>query len=80
AIQNETGYAWKIQLEQSAGAAPEDLDFAEGGGGKPKSGGKEEAEKVPLVRRAMEVLGASIQRVDEGFQPISSNSPDTPGS
>ncbi|MFO0881020.1 MAG: DNA polymerase III subunit gamma/tau [Gemmataceae bacterium] len=28
---------------------------------------KEEAEKVPLVRRAVEVLGASVQRVDEGF-------------
>ena len=28
---------------------------------------KEEVEKIPLIRRAVEVLGATIQRVDEGF-------------
>jgi len=28
---------------------------------------REEAEKVPLVKRALEVLGATLQRVDEGF-------------
>lgn len=28
---------------------------------------REDIEKVPLIRRAMEALGASIQRVDEGF-------------
>jgi DNA polymerase-3 subunit gamma/tau len=28
---------------------------------------REEAEKVPLVKRALDVLGASFQRVDEGF-------------
>jgi DNA polymerase-3 subunit gamma/tau len=28
---------------------------------------REEAEKLPLVQRAIEVLGASLQRVDEGF-------------
>lgn len=33
----------------------------------PRRGAKEEAEKVPLVRRALDVLGATIQRVDEGF-------------
>jgi hypothetical protein len=28
---------------------------------------REEAEKLPLVKQAIEVLGASVQRVDEGF-------------
>ena len=28
---------------------------------------REEAEKLPLVKRAVDVLGATLQRVDEGF-------------
>jgi DNA polymerase-3 subunit gamma/tau len=28
---------------------------------------REEAEKLPLIKRAIDVLGASLQRVDEGF-------------
>jgi DNA polymerase-3 subunit gamma/tau len=33
---------------------------------------REEAEKLPLVKRAIDVLGASFQRVDEGFGVVSS--------
>ncbi len=34
---------------------------------RPRRGAKEEAEKVPLVKRAVEMLGATIQRVDDDF-------------
>jgi DNA polymerase-3 subunit gamma/tau len=33
---------------------------------------REEAEKLPLIKRAIDVLGASFQRVDEGFGIVSS--------
>ncbi|HTU92954.1 MAG TPA: DNA polymerase III subunit gamma/tau [Gemmataceae bacterium] len=33
----------------------------------PRRNPREEAEKLPLVKRAIDVLGASFQRVDEGF-------------
>ncbi len=33
----------------------------------PRRIAREEAEKLPLVKKAIEVLGASLQRVDEGF-------------
>jgi hypothetical protein len=37
---------------------------------------KEDAEKAPLVKRALEVLGAQIVRVDEGFGAPPAASPD----
>ena len=39
---------------------------------KPKVAPKEEAEKVPLVKRSLDILGATIQRVDDGFAQDSS--------
>jgi hypothetical protein len=42
---------------------------------------REEAEKVPLVKRAIEALGASVQRVDEGFgvmPQVGTNADDAP--
>ncbi|MHB1425132.1 MAG: DNA polymerase III subunit gamma/tau [Gemmataceae bacterium] len=43
---------------------------------------REEAEKLPLVKRALDVLGASFQRVDEGFgmlPSVGANAEETPG-
>ncbi len=39
---------------------------------------REEAEKLPLVQRALDVLGAALQRVDEGFGVLP-NVPTNPG-
>src|SRR5262249_2391888 len=33
----------------------------------PRRVAREQAEKLPLVKKAIDVLGASLQRVDEGF-------------
>jgi hypothetical protein len=33
----------------------------------PRRNAREGAEKLPLIKRALDVLGASFQRVDEGF-------------
>jgi hypothetical protein len=42
---------------------------------RPRRNPKEEAEKLPLVKRAVEVLGATIQRVDDNFgSPVDSDS------
>jgi hypothetical protein len=38
-----------------------------------------EALKVPLVKRAVEILGAQLVNVDEGFGGGDSGSPDRPG-
>jgi hypothetical protein len=34
---------------------------------KPVKSAKEEAERIALVKRAKEILGAAVTRVDEGF-------------
>ncbi|HTU23197.1 MAG TPA: DNA polymerase III subunit gamma/tau [Gemmataceae bacterium] len=74
-----TGQPWVLRVESAAAAiAPEGTSQ---GGSAPDSSrspgpaavavtrrnAREEAEKLPLVQRALEVLGASLQRVDEGF-------------
>jgi hypothetical protein len=43
----------------------------------PRRNSKEEAEKEPLVQRALEVLGAQMVRADEGFgtRPPETNLP-----
>jgi DNA polymerase-3 subunit gamma/tau len=78
ALRKATGRPWVLRIEYTAlpagSAGPGRGDPAGLG---PESGApppqpprrntREEAEKLPLIRRAMEVLGASVQRVDEGF-------------
>jgi len=46
---------------------------------RPLRNSKEEAEKLPLIRRAIEVLGATVQKVDEGFGSSARNGPDQNG-
>jgi hypothetical protein len=70
AVSRAAGKPWKVRFETDlAVAAPAPPPPANGSSGsaRPKRAPKEEAEKTPLVKRAVEVLGATIQRVEEGF-------------
>jgi DNA polymerase-3 subunit gamma/tau len=72
AVSRAAGSPWKVRIEADPSrgeAAP-----AAGGGtnghapaARPRRTAKEDAEKTPLVKRALEVLGASITRVEDGF-------------
>jgi len=74
ALRELTGQSWVLRVEGLTAPA------REGGNGpaapslpftdteiRPRRNAREEAEQLPLVKRAIEVLGASFQRVDEGF-------------
>jgi DNA polymerase-3 subunit gamma/tau len=70
ALRNITGRPWTFRVEAlSAAAAPlTPLGApAEEAPTRPRRNPREEAEKLPLIQRAREVLGATVQRVDEGF-------------
>ena len=88
AVRELTGQPWVLRVESVAGttgaAAAEPGDSQNGSSSavpSPRSGPRrnprEEAEKVPLVKRALEVLGASIQRVDEGFGVVNADQPNS---
>jgi DNA polymerase-3 subunit gamma/tau len=71
ALQHVTRQPWSVRAEE---VAEEPVPAPVPGNGTgvaaqraTKRGSKEEAEKVPLVKRAVEVFGAVIQRVDDGF-------------
>lgn len=90
ALREATGQPWVLRVEsQTATTIPGGMN--QGGPDDSRSSGsaaastrrnaREEAEKLPLVKRAMDVLGASLQRVDEGFGVLPSvptNSDETP--
>ena len=59
------GQPYTVRFEEDATAVVADVPV--GTSARPKVTAKEDAERVPLVRRAVEVLGASIQRVEDGF-------------
>jgi DNA polymerase-3 subunit gamma/tau len=61
-----TGQDWKVTIETQAATTPEVTEVSEAPRATRRSP-KEEAQAVPLVKRAIEVLGAAITRVDEGF-------------
>jgi hypothetical protein len=71
ALRKTTGRPWTLRVESiAAPAAPAaTAPGAEAAAPThpPRRNPREDAEKVPLVRRALEVLGASVHRVDEGF-------------
>jgi DNA polymerase-3 subunit gamma/tau len=71
ALRRVTGNTWKVQLEQDASPTPSSQEPPDSNGqpaaSRPRVSARETAEKQPLIRRAVEVLGATIQRVDEGF-------------
>jgi DNA polymerase-3 subunit gamma/tau len=69
AIRRVTGKPWTVHIESDAGQAVSGVQSEPTNGPpiRPKRTAKEEAEKVPLVKRAMDVLGATILRVEEDF-------------
>ncbi len=63
-----TGQTWKLRLESVPGNGAETVASpALPSAVRPKRLDKEGAERVPVVRRAVEILGAQVVRVDEGF-------------
>jgi DNA polymerase III subunit gamma/tau len=88
-----TGQPWVLKVESlvaatapggthRGGSAPDD---SHGPGSAAvavtRRNAREEAEKLPLVQRAIDVLGASLQRVDEGFgmvPSVAANPEETP--
>jgi DNA polymerase III subunit gamma/tau len=68
ALKDLTGQRWALQVEDISDAA----NLNSPGVASPRRNAREEAEKLPLVKRAIDVLGASLQRVDEGFGSLSS--------
>jgi DNA polymerase-3 subunit gamma/tau len=68
ALRKLTGEAWKLRLESTPGkGAVASEPPAPPPPVRPRRGDKDEAEKVPLVRRAVEIMGAQVVRVDEDF-------------
>jgi hypothetical protein len=69
-----TGQNWKVRIETGLNGPPEQQAMpisttpteSENGLAKARRL-REEAETVPLIKRAMEVFGAQVVRVDEGF-------------
>jgi hypothetical protein len=64
-LREVSGQDWKVTIETQLQpvAAPETVEPPRAARRSPK----EEAQTVPLVKRALDVLGAAITRVDEGF-------------
>ena len=60
-----TGQSWTVKIE--AASAPVATVDKPVEGPKGLKAPKEEAQRVPLVKHAVEVLGATISRVDDGF-------------
>jgi DNA polymerase III subunit gamma/tau len=78
AMRKVTGRPWNIRVETSSSpdARPHGTGAEAVSGVRPRRDDRAEAEKDPLVKRAVEVLGASLVRVDEGF----GSAPVAPGS
>jgi hypothetical protein len=71
AMRKVTGQSWNIRVETSSSPDTRphgtDAEAEAVSGVRPRRDDRAEAEKDPLVKRAVEVLGASLVRVDEGF-------------
>jgi DNA polymerase-3 subunit gamma/tau len=72
ALRRTTGRSWTMRVEtiasRTAGVpASPGTENAATSARVPRRNLREEAEQLPLIKRAMDVLGASIQRVEEGF-------------
>jgi DNA polymerase-3 subunit gamma/tau len=70
ALRKTTGRSWTLRVETSPTVAPAAPSAGEAEPAvpvRPRRDHRGEAEKLPLVKRAMEVLGAKILQVEEGF-------------
>jgi DNA polymerase-3 subunit gamma/tau len=70
-LQKQTGKVWVFRVEAAPGtAAPAAIPAAEAQPTpppRPRRNYRDEAEKEPLIKRAVDVLGAQLVRVEEGF-------------
>lgn len=76
ALRRILGQPCTVRFEEDLTAAvpaPDEPVNGSPGAARQRTTAKEQAEKVPLVRRAVEVLGASIQRVEDGFGEANDN-------
>jgi DNA polymerase III subunit gamma/tau len=68
ALRKITGQAWKLRLESLPGNGAVSRDpVVPPSPVRPRQNGAEEAERVAVVKRAVELMGARVIRVDEGF-------------
>jgi hypothetical protein len=72
ALRKQTGKAWNFRVEGGPGAEEASSEPARNEGQpvtpvRPRRNYREEAEQEPLIKRAIEVLGAQLVRVEEGF-------------
>src|SRR5262249_49938005 len=71
-LRTMTGQPWKVKVELTAGADPS-ASLAPGAGETETALArarreKEEALKAPLLQRAVEVLGAQVVQMEDGFK------------
>jgi DNA polymerase-3 subunit gamma/tau len=68
ALRKITGQTWKLRLESipGNGAAPKEV-MVPASAVRARRNDAEEAEKIPLIRRAIDLAGAKVIRSDEGF-------------
>ncbi len=66
-IRKGTGRPWILRVEGVAGSAPAEPVPAAPEPPAPRRNYRAEAEKDPLVKRALDALGAQIVRVEDGF-------------
>jgi DNA polymerase-3 subunit gamma/tau len=69
ALRKVTGRPWSLRVEPSPSneAVPASGVAEDGPPPRPRRSARDEAEKLPLIRRAMDALDARLVRVDEGF-------------
>jgi DNA polymerase-3 subunit gamma/tau len=68
AIRKRTGQRWLLRVEASSPSGTAAVEAVRTVPPQPRRNPREEAEKEPLIKRALDVLGATIVRVDEGFE------------
>ena len=69
AVRKGTGHPWILRVEAGPAAGPTTAPapVAERPALAPRRNHRAEAEKEPLVKRAVDALGAQIVRVEDGF-------------
>jgi hypothetical protein len=68
ALRRATGRQWTVRVEGDPTATvPAPVSPNGTTPTRPRRQPKDDAEKLPLVKRAVEILGATITRVDDGF-------------
>jgi DNA polymerase III subunit gamma/tau len=67
AVRKGTGHTWILRVEGGASPAPAMAPETPPPAPQPRRNHRAEAEKEPLVKRALDALGAQIVRVEDGF-------------